>query len=90
MSRAIVELPAEQIAPLARAYDAAIAARRRHSLLLALAVLLCVGLSVWGGEVRPSVFAANASRLGDYFYNHPPRAAPRQPRRRPRRMVLEP
>lgn len=69
MSRAIVELPAEQIAPLARAYDAAIAARRRHSLLLAIAILLCVGLSVWGGEVRPSVFAANASRLGDYFYN---------------------
>ncbi|OYX88862.1 MAG: phosphonate ABC transporter, permease protein PhnE [Rhizobiales bacterium 17-65-6] len=69
MSRAIIELPAEQVAPLARAYDAAIAARRRHSLLLGLAILVCVGLSVWGGEVRPSVFAANAYRLGDYFYN---------------------
>ena len=69
MSRAIIELPAEQVAPLARAYDAAIAARRRHTLLLGLAILVCVALSVWGGEVRPSVFAANAYRLGDYFLN---------------------
>ncbi|MBA4788500.1 MAG: phosphonate ABC transporter, permease protein PhnE [Pseudomonadota bacterium] len=72
MPHAIVQLPAEQIAPLARLYDEAIAARRRHTLIVAGVVLVGIVLSCWGGEVRPSVFAANAHRLGTYFWNITP------------------
>lgn len=69
MLRAIVQLPPEQVAPLARLYDDAVAARRRHTLFAVGVVLVGVALSCWAGEVRPSVFLANAHRLGAYFWN---------------------
>ena len=69
MAHTVVRLPAEQIAPLARLYDEAVAARRRHSLIAAGVVAVCIALSCWWGEVKPAVFAANAFRLGDYFWN---------------------
>ena len=69
MAHTVVRLPAEQIAPLARLYDEAVAARRRHSLIAAAVVAVCIALSCWWGEVKPAVFAANAFRLGDYFWN---------------------
>ncbi|WP_127089649.1 phosphonate ABC transporter, permease protein PhnE [Aquabacter cavernae] len=69
MSHAVVQLPPEQIAPLARLYDEAVAARRRHTYIVAAVILVGIVLSCWGGEVRPAVFAANAHRLGLYFWN---------------------
>ncbi len=69
VQHAIVQLPPEQIAPLARHYDAAVATRRRHTLLVFAAVLIGIVLSCWGGEVKPGVFWANADRLGTYFLN---------------------
>lgn len=72
MPSAIARLPADQIAPLARLYDAAVAARRRHTLIAAGVVLVCIVLSCWWGEVKPGVFATNAHRLGQYFWNITP------------------
>lgn len=72
MAHTVTILPDEQIAPLARAYDAAVAERRRHSLIVAGVIALCVALSAWWGEVKLPVLIANAGRLGDYFWNITP------------------
>lgn len=69
LTHAVVQLPPEQIAPLARLYDEAVAARRRHSLIVAGVILVGIALSCWAGEVKPGVFVANAHRLGEYFWN---------------------
>ncbi len=69
MPHAIIQLPPEQIAPLQRRYDEALATRRRHTLIVAAVIGVCIALSCWAGEVRPGVFAVNAHRLGTYFWN---------------------
>ncbi len=69
MSRTVTVLPDEQLAPLARLYDEAVEARRRHTLMVAGAVVICTALSVWMGEVKLGVFFENAGRLTEYFWN---------------------
>ncbi len=69
MAHAVTILPDEQIAALARRYDEAVAMRRRHSLMVAAVIGVCIALASWGGEVRPGVFFANAGRLTNYFWS---------------------
>ncbi|QRG07515.1 phosphonate ABC transporter, permease protein PhnE [Xanthobacter dioxanivorans] len=67
MSHAITRLPDEQLAPMIARYAAAVRERRRHSLIAAAVVAVCIVLAGWMGEVRPSVLIAHSGRLTDYF-----------------------
>lgn len=72
MSHAITRLPDEQLVPLVAHYEAAVRARRRHSLIVAAVVAVCIVLAAWMGEVKPQVFFANSGRLTDYFWSITP------------------
>lgn len=72
LPHAFATLPAEQLAPLARHYAAAMASRRRHVYIGLAVIAVCIALSSWMGEVKPAVFLANAGRLGNYFYDITP------------------
>jgi phosphonate transport system permease protein len=67
LSHAITRLPDEQIAPLIAHYDAAVRARRRHTLIMFGVIAVCTVLAAWMGEVKPDVFFAHADRLPNYF-----------------------
>ncbi len=60
-------LPDAQLAPLARAYAQAAAARRRQLALGAALFLLALALSAIGAEVRPETFWAKLGNFTSYF-----------------------
>lgn len=62
-------MPAAQLAPLAAAYDAALAAKRRQTAggLLLLAIL--AGLAARSGEVDPAKFWVGLPRFASYFHD---------------------
>lgn len=71
--RAVQTLPAAQVAPLARAYDAAVATRRRWT-MAGLALLLVLSLtSGWIGQVDSAKFWNGLPRFASYFYDIVPR-----------------
>ena len=72
MAQAVTRLPDQQLAPMFAAYDAAVSARRRHSLVVAGVVLVCIVLASWMGEVKPAVLFAHADRLPNYFWSITP------------------
>ena len=62
-------LPPAQLSPLAHAYDAAVAAKRRWTMLgLALVVVFSV-LSAWIGEVDLAKFWNGLPRFVSYFHD---------------------
>jgi phosphonate transport system permease protein len=67
MASTVPRLPEPQLAALAGAYDAAIAAKRRRLLAGAALLLLFVIASGWIAEVRPQVLAANIGRFTSYL-----------------------
>ncbi len=69
MPHAVPVLPDDQLAPMLARYDMAVRARRRHSLMAAAVVVVCILLSGWMGEVRPLVFIAHIDRLPNYFWS---------------------
>ncbi|MFG1416602.1 phosphonate ABC transporter, permease protein PhnE [Xanthobacter sp. V0B-10] len=69
MPHAVPILPDDQLAPMLARYDLAVRARRRHSLMVAAVVAVCIVLSGWMGEVRPLVFIAHIDRLPNYFWS---------------------
>lgn len=68
LPHAVPILPDDQLVPLFTRYDAAVRERRRRSLVVAVVVLVCIGLSFWMGEVRPLVFFEHIDRLPNYFW----------------------
>ncbi|WP_454914712.1 phosphonate ABC transporter, permease protein PhnE [Xanthobacter sediminis] len=69
MPHAVPILPDDQLAPLLARYDLAVRERRRHTLMVAAVVVVCIILSGWMGEVRPLVFLEHADRLPNYFWS---------------------
>ncbi|MDI4666659.1 phosphonate ABC transporter, permease protein PhnE [Xanthobacter autotrophicus] len=67
MAHAVTRLPDAQLAPMLAAYEAAVRERRRHTLIAAAVVAVCIALAAWMGEVKPGVLFANAGRLISYF-----------------------
>lgn len=60
-------LPDAQLAPLARAYGAAVAAKRRQMVLGGAVFICAVLVAGLGAEVEPSVFWAKLGNFSDYF-----------------------
>jgi phosphonate transport system permease protein len=67
MSSAIPRLPEAQLAPLAKAYDAAVSAKRRATLLGLVAFVLCFALAALAADVRVATFVENFWRFPDYI-----------------------
>lgn len=67
MSSALPRLPDVQLQPLLRAYDDAIAAKRRQMALGGAILLVVVILSGWTAEVRPGMLLHNISDFFNYF-----------------------
>lgn len=71
--KTVLSLPPGQLAPLARSYAAAVAAKRRWTLGgIALLVVLSL-LSGWAGQVDPVKFWSGLPRFASYFYDIVPR-----------------
>ncbi len=64
---AIPSLPDAQLSALARAYDGAVAQKRRTTALAVAILLACIVLAGWIGEVRPGVLFANIDKFTSYF-----------------------
>ncbi|MGE0723134.1 MAG: phosphonate ABC transporter, permease protein PhnE [Alphaproteobacteria bacterium] len=60
-------LPEAALAPLLRAYEDAVAAKRRRSILVMVIVLLAVAVAALAAEVRPLTLLANIGRFTDYI-----------------------
>ena len=69
MTRTVANLPAAQLAPLAAAYDAAVAAKRRQLVVGVLLLMVLVGLAAWSGEVDPAKFWRGLPRFASYFHD---------------------
>jgi phosphonate transport system permease protein len=67
MAGATLRLPDAQIAPLRRAHDAAVAARRRAASLGVMALAAAVLLAAHVAEIDPARLFANLHRLPDYL-----------------------
>jgi phosphonate transport system permease protein len=67
VARTIARLPDEQLAPIAAAYRAARAERRRHAALIVIALALATVLAGRAGEVDLVKFAANIHRFPNYL-----------------------
>lgn len=67
MSSAIPRLPEAQLDPLARAYDAAVSAKRRMTLMGAAILVLLTVLAAAVAEVRLDTLATNLWRFSDYI-----------------------
>jgi len=63
----VPRLPDAALAPLVRAYESAIAAKRRRSILVLAILLLAVLVAGLAAEVRPGKLAANIGRFTDYI-----------------------
>jgi phosphonate transport system permease protein len=64
---AIPSLPDAQLDVLARAYEGAVARKRRTTLVGVAILLACIVLSGWIGEVRLSVLFGNIDKFASYF-----------------------
>ena len=67
MSHTVLVLPEAQLAPLLRAYDAAIAAKQRQLVIGLLLGAGALALSVIGAEVDPAKFWENIGNFTSYF-----------------------
>src|SRR5437879_6584345 len=67
ISASILRLPDEQLAPLAAAYQAARAAKRRHATLIVVVLILAIVLAGKVGEVDVAKFIANIHRFPNYL-----------------------
>lgn len=65
--RTVATLPDAQLAPLLRAYDDAVAARRRQLLLGIAIALLAFVVAALGAQVDPAKFADNIGNFASYF-----------------------
>ncbi|MCX7380969.1 MAG: phosphonate ABC transporter, permease protein PhnE [Alphaproteobacteria bacterium] len=63
----VAVLPAAQLAPLANAYGAAVAAKRRQMVLGIAVTLFALALAALGAEVEPQKFWAKLGNFTDYF-----------------------
>lgn len=69
MTRTVPILPPAQLEPLARAYTAAVAAKRRWALFGTLLLLALTVLSAWVGQVDPVKFWSGLPRFASYFHD---------------------
>lgn len=67
MNHTVVIPPDAQLEPLMRAYDDAMAARRRQFVLGAVVLAICFALAFVGGEVNLSMFWDQIGNFGSYF-----------------------
>lgn len=66
MSHTVLVLPEAQLAPLLRAYDAAVAAKRRQLAIGLFLAAVALALSVIGAEVDPAKFWENIGNFTSY------------------------
>ncbi|CAN7530534.1 phosphonate ABC transporter, permease protein PhnE [Bradyrhizobium sp. LjRoot220] len=59
----------QQVAALLGQYSAAVGAKRRRTLLFALALAVCTALAAWGGEVDLRKFVEGLPRFWSYLYD---------------------
>ena len=73
MAKTLAILPAAQLAPLAEAYRAAMAIKRRWTIGGLAVLAVCTALSVWAGQVDIVKFWAGLPRFASYFHDILPR-----------------
>jgi phosphonate transport system permease protein len=67
MANSLLILPEQQLRPARAAYERAVAARRRQSFLVLLALVVLTGAAALAGEVSLSKLFSNIANFSDYF-----------------------
>lgn len=73
MAKNLAILPAAQLAPLTEAYRAAMAVKRRWTIVGLAVLAICASLSAWAGQVDLAKFWAGLPRFASYLHDILPR-----------------